>query len=245
MTKFYKSIIRKVGGSLLNRIRMVFATESERRHSMAGPVKLWKMKRRFQIEYLKKVGIKSRHYLLDLGCGTLRGGIPIIKYLQKGHYYGVECREQVLDEGKKELIEHNFNHKEPILILSDNFSSIECKQSFDYIWAFSVLIHMEDKILDDCLDFVHRHLKPSGFFYANVNIGHSEGGNWQGFPIVYRSLNFYKETASSHGLYVSNMGSLRSLGHVSGSPAGDAQRMLRFNKIKTNLKQKRSKITKK
>jgi len=231
MIKPYKSIIKEVVELFLDRIRMAFATESERRHSMAGPMKLWKMKRRFQIEYLKRVGLKPHHYLLDLGCGTLRGGIPIIKYLQKCHYYGVECRKQVLTEGEKELFEYNLNRKEPTLILSDNFSSIECKKLFDYIWAFSVLIHMEDKILDDCLDFVRRYLKPSGFFYANVNIGHSEGGNWQEFPIVWRSLNFYGEIASRHGLYASDMGSLKSLGHISGNTAGDTQRMLRFNKI--------------
>ena len=25
--------------------------------------------------------------LLDIGCGTLVGGIPIIRYLEKSHYY--------------------------------------------------------------------------------------------------------------------------------------------------------------
>jgi cyclopropane fatty-acyl-phospholipid synthase-like methyltransferase len=224
--------MRKLARAVLWRLRRIIATEEERRHSLVGSMTLWKMKRDFQIEYLKSVGLKPDHYLLDLGCGTLRGGIPIITYLQKGHYVGIESRKHILDEGKKELLRYDLKDKEPQLILSDDIATITLNINFDFIWAFSVLIHMEDKILNDCLDFVQRHLKNSGFFYANMNIGEQENGSWQGFPVVWRSLDFCEELGSHHGLIVTDMGTLESLGHLSGSISQDSQRMIRFNKEK-------------
>ena len=224
--------MRKLARAVLWRLRRIIATGEERRHSLVGPVYLWKMKRDFQIEYLKSVGLKPDHYLLDLGCGTLRGGIPIIKYLQKGHYVGIESREHILDEGKKELLRYELNDKEPLLILSDDIATITLNINFDFIFAFSVLIHMEDKILNDCLDFVQRHLKNSGVFYANVNIGEQEDGSWQGFPVVWRSLDFYEVSGSHHGLIVTDVGTLESFGHHSGSISQDSQRMIRFTKEK-------------
>ena len=59
------------------------------RHSLVGPAHLWEIKRAFQIQFLQSVGLTPDQYLLDMGCGTLRGGIPIIKYLEPGHYYGI------------------------------------------------------------------------------------------------------------------------------------------------------------
>lgn len=149
---------------------------------MVGPMYLWNMKRDFQIQFLERVGLQPEHYLLDLGCGTLRGGIPIIRHLQKGHYFGVEIRAKVLDEGRKELRDEKLEYKEPVLILADDISSLNIERKFDFIWAFSVLIHMEDNILNSTLNFVHKHLKESGRFYANVNIGARADGTWETFP---------------------------------------------------------------
>ncbi|MGH8603035.1 MAG: class I SAM-dependent methyltransferase, partial [Gammaproteobacteria bacterium] len=149
-----------------------------RRHSRVGSPKLWKMKRDFQIRFLEQAGLEPQHHLLDLGCGTLRGGIPIIEYLEKGHYFGVEARQDVLDEGRKELQESKLVDKEPTLIATADISSLNLAQEFDFIWAFSVLIHMEDKILYDALDFARRHLKDDGCFYANANVDDRADGSW-------------------------------------------------------------------
>ncbi len=195
-------------------------SRTERRHSRVGPPKLWKEKRDFQIQFLKQVGLEPQHYLFDLGCGTLRGGIPIIEYLEKGHYFGVEARREVLDEGRKELRESKLVDKEPTLIATADISSVNLEQQFDYIWAFSVLIHMEDEILYDALDFVRRHLSDDGCFYGNVNIGNKPTGSWEKFPVVKRSLQFYEEACLRNGLRLEDLGPLTDLGHnMSDKPA--------------------------
>ncbi len=200
---------------------------------MVGPPWLWRMKREFQIFFLREMGLKPQHYFLDLGCGTLRGGIPIIDYIETGHYYGVDVRPQVLEEGKAELREANLEHKQPVLIHTNDLGSLNIERGFDFIWAFSVLIHMTDQVLDQCLGFVQRHLKDEGRFYANVIIGRPISlpfMRWREFPIVVRKWEFYDNQAAKHSLRVKDMGRLSSLGHKSGFPGQDRQRMLVFEK---------------
>lgn len=220
-------------GAMLKEIgSFIVATPGQRRHSRVGWLHLWKIKREFQIRFLKKAGLRPEHYLLDIGCGTLRGGIPIIEFLDAGHYHGIDSRPAIIAEARQELHDANLEHKAPVLMCADTLSTLDVGIEFDYIWAFSVLIHMRDEILDDCLTFVSRRLRASGMFYANVNIGPPRDAwfKWQGFPVVWRPLEFYREVSARHGLDAQDMGTLKSLENVSGVRVIDEERMLRFRK---------------
>jgi cyclopropane fatty-acyl-phospholipid synthase-like methyltransferase len=205
-------------------------TKEERRHALVGPPKLWKMKRDFQIRFLTDMALKPRHYLFEIGCGTLRGGIPLIQYLENDHYFGVEVRDEALDEGRKELREAGLEGKNPTLLLSPDISQLTVNRKFDYIWAFSVLFHLNDKILNDTLAFVSKHLSEEGVFYANVNIGEGNEGNWQGFPVVTRTLDFYSQACAMNGLVVSDLGPLKEHGHIANVESQDNQRMLKVDR---------------
>ncbi len=214
--------------SIRQKIKELFASEEEKRHALVGPSRLWKMKRQFQIDYLKSVGLKPESFLLDIGCGTLRGGVPLIEYLESGHYHGVERRAEVLEEGKKELEKNGLSGKSPVLRAVEDLSTESFGRKFDFIWAFSVLIHLEDDILFGCLDFVSRHLEEGGSFYANVKLGVGNEGKWEEFPVVWRTLEFYQENAARYGMNVEELATLKELGHVSGEELQDTQNMLRF-----------------
>ncbi len=200
------------------------------RHSLVGPADLWEMKRQFQIDFLRRAGLMPSHELLDFGCGTLRGGIPLIEYLQPGHYTGVEVRREVLEEGRRELEESGLTVKRPCLVSCDDLASLDLGRRFDVAWAFAVLIHLDDGILDEALGLVRRHLQPTGVFYATVNVGEKATGAWQGFPIVFRSLDFYRDAFRRHGLAVEDIGSLPTHGHLhprASAEDQERQRMLR------------------
>jgi len=225
MREYIKKIKRK--------IRYLTYNSKEKRHYMVGPPHLWKMKREFQINFLKAQKLKPEHVFLDIGCGTLRGGIPIISYLNSGNYYGIEVREDVLNEGKKELLEEeDLKDKNPVLLHFDDFDYLKISSKFDIILAYSVLIHMDDQIVEKCFDFVSKHLQPDGHFYANVNIEKYKDAKWQGFPVVFRSIEFYMDIAGRYGLQTENLGTLDSLGHYSNQEAGDKQLMLKFKLTK-------------
>nr|WP_240451258.1 class I SAM-dependent methyltransferase [Wenzhouxiangella sp. XN201] len=208
---------------------MLLSGEMERRHALVGNPELWRMKRAFQLDFLQSSGIKPKHFFLDMGCGTLRGGIPLIDFLEKGRYYGIDVREEVLEEARSELSQSGLQGKKPQLLLVTDPVTAELGKKFDYIWSFSVLIHMTDEILEASLAFAARHLQENGVFFANVNVGDADDGEWQGFPVVTRPLSFYRNACRSHGLDVEDIGSLKSLGHISGKRSQDAQRMLRMS----------------
>jgi len=200
------------------------------RHDLVGSARLWKMKRDFQMSFLLSRGLEPRHRLVDIGCGTLRGGIPIIEYLDAGHYCGIEAREEALAEARKELEQHGLAGRQPDLVHARDLAALSLPGQFDFAWAFSVLFHMPEEVLEGCIDFVGRQLVEGGSLYANVHIGSRKAKRWKEFPVVWRSLARYRELGARHGLVVEDLGSLHELGHRSGRASHDQQRMLRFHK---------------
>ena len=212
---------------LKNQLALLFVSREARRHARVGSPRLWKMEREFQFDFLKRMGLERTQVLLDLGCGTLRGGLPLIEFLERGHYIGVDVRADVLDEARAELREAGLEHKSPVLLHATELGTLELSRPVDWIWAFSVLIHMQDAVLEQAFELVGRHLAQDGCFYANVRTeGGTEGERWQEFPVLTRSLGFYREMGAHRGLVLRDLGSLSGLGHASGDPAQDRQRML-------------------
>lgn len=217
-------------GIISKTAKRIFYTKKEKRHELVGPPKLWKMKQEFQINFLKSKGLSKEHNLLDIGCGTLRGGIPLIDYLDNGNYTGIDIRSEAIKEAFKELKEEGLENKNPIVKQFDSFQELKLENQYIYMFAFSVLIHMEDSICKSCIQFASENLKEDGVFFANVNYGERKDGNWQGYPIAFRSFKFYQELATVFQLKVEEIGTLLELGHDSGSELGDSQVMLKFYK---------------
>lgn len=211
----------------------MLTSRTSRRHAFVGPPNIWEMKRRFQFQFLTSHGLTAESRLLDVGCGTLRGGIPLIDYLQAGHYIGIEARSEVLDEARKELAEARLEHKRPLLIHADRPAQVQLEAPVDIAWAFSVLFHMHDDIVEECLGLVARALTDGGLFYANVSLSDSreQQGQWQGFPVISRPRQFYADAAARQGLAVSDVGRLDTLGH--GTGLGSRSMMLSFSRAPT------------
>lgn len=222
--------MRKLVTKIRRRLSFVLKTKQEKRHALVGAGNLWKMKRDFQIKFLIEQGLLKTDRLMDIGCGTLRGGIPMIQYLNKGNYYGMDVREHVLNEGREELKTAKLEDKNPNLILFDHFSEVNIDVQFNVMFAFSVLIHLEDEIAESCFQFIGNSLSKKGVFYSNVNIGEYRDGYWQGFPVVFRSMDFYNKLAIKNGMNIEVIGSLSELGHVTGKESDKQQIMLKITK---------------
>ncbi|MGJ8593516.1 MAG: methyltransferase [Aquaticitalea sp.] len=224
-------MFKKAFSGVKETIKKIVKSEQYLRHAKVGAPDVWKYTREFQFKFLIDQGLKKTDKLMDIGCGTLRGGIPIINYLNSGNYYGMDVRDEVLNEGRKEIKSEKLEDKNPNLISFNQFSDVNLNEKLNVMFAFSVLIHLEDKIAESCFQFVSNSLLSGGVFYANVNIASSREGNWLEFPIVFRNQEFYSDLASKNGLNLENMGNMLSLGHDTGKKADRQQIMLKFTKI--------------
>ena len=132
-----------------------------------GYVEEWDEHGQTQFHYLKSHGLEPNHYFLDVGCGPLRGGVHFIRYLEPGHYYGVEKNEAVLETAREvELPRYGLVDKEPTLRADESFDFAALGQTFDVAWAQSVFTHLPVNSIIRCLINLEQALRPGGRFYA-------------------------------------------------------------------------------
>ncbi len=200
------SLLRQLKTRVAERLPLSLAADEERLEAMVGPPGVWRESRDFQIDFLRRRGLTPDDSVLDIGCGPLRGGIPLIRFLEPGRYTGYDVRPKVIKEAKRQIRRHRLKPKRPTVFVSGDFGKGAIEDaSRDYIWCFQVLYHLDDELVDACFERVARQLSPDGLFYANVNTTADEG-RWKEFPYVRRPARFYEDIARRHGLVMQNLG---------------------------------------
>ena len=127
---------------------------------------MWEEIGRLQFEFLCARGLKPSHRLLDIGCGSLRGGIHAINYLETGNYYGLDINLSLIEGGRHELRLAGLTHRNPHLAVSDRFELGVFRQKFDYLLAHSVFTHVFANHIIRCLTEVREVLASKGQFFA-------------------------------------------------------------------------------
>lgn len=137
----------------------------ERRRTRSGD--LWERIGRLQFDFLVDHGLQPSHYLLDVGCGSLRGGVHFIRFLEPGHYYGVDKNPESLAAARTvELPRNGLTDKAPVLVEMDDFGFERLGRRFDVAIAQSVFTHLPLNDIIRCLMNVERVLEPGGRFFA-------------------------------------------------------------------------------
>lgn len=204
--------IKRIVSKILTRSKPGYTKGAE----LVGIPGAFEQKRQFQISFLKNQGLEPGYVFIDIGCGVLRGGMPVIEFLDAENYIGIDVNDEALKVADENVHHENLQNKLPQLIHSDGtLGKIDLTKKGDVIWAFSVLIHMTDELVVNCLEFVKKNLAEEGFFYANVNVGNESDGKWKEYPVKWRPLDWYNQKAKSVGLKLENIGSLANFGHHS------------------------------
>jgi len=130
---------------------------------------LWDEMGLLQLEYLKKNGLLPSRKLIDIGCGSLRGGVHFIDYLDQNGYYGFDINQSLLDAGwKKELVPKKLHHKidKNHLLASEDFQFEKFGVDFDFAISISLFTHLAFNTIRRCLRKIRPCLKDGAHYFT-------------------------------------------------------------------------------
>jgi len=149
-----------------------------------------------QLELLRANGLQRRHKLLDIGCGSLRGGIHFIRFLEAGNYFGTDLNQSLLDAGyERELKALDLQGRLPRanLMCDGSFEFERFGQAFDFALAYSLFTHLTLNHIRICLEKLIPAMKPGATFIATYfEVPDSQP--------LHRSFLQYRPGGISHGI---------------------------------------------
>lgn len=156
---------RAFGNRLVALGRRFQALGTDHRAVVGG---LWESMGRLQLEFLERQGLEPEHRLLDVGCGSLRAGVHFVRYLEPGHYFGLDISDSMIERGRAELAAAGLSGRGPRLLVDDSFSFELLGSDFDFAIAQSVFTHLPLNSIHRCLVNIAGVLRPGGRFYATI-----------------------------------------------------------------------------
>jgi SAM-dependent methyltransferase len=161
-------------------------------HYMAfvGPPTQYDFMGATQFRLLCSLGLRSDHFLLDFGCGSLRAGRLFIAYLDEGRYCGVEPNQWLIQDAIENQVGQDLIRiKKPRFDHNGNFSVREFGIRFDFILAQSIFSHTASDLLSAALENFGESLKSDGIIAATFVEG---GKDYQGEGWVYPDCVTYR-----------------------------------------------------
>jgi SAM-dependent methyltransferase len=184
---------------------------------------MWEVLGALQLDFLKAEGLAPAHRLLDIGCGTLRGGRHFIAYLDRGHYTGLDISPAAIHYAEQLVLDEGLAGKAPHLVLSraKDLKFMEFGgQEFDYLLAQSVFTHLPPEHIEACLAHVGQVMGMDSAFYFTFH--RATEAEQTGLKDFRYPLSFFQDLAGRHGFKLQD----RSAGY----PHPRGQRMVKVTK---------------
>jgi SAM-dependent methyltransferase len=138
----------------------------------------WEEIGKLQFDFLISQGLRPEHHLFDVGCGCLRAGIHFIRYLDVGHYCGIEKERELVRIGiAEELGQELFDAKRPVFIITDRFAFEFSETRPDFALAQSLFTHLTPDMIGLCLDNLRSRIADGGVLFATFNRSRTEKAN--------------------------------------------------------------------
>lgn len=130
----------------------------------------WETTGRYQYEFMLRQGLKPSDVLCDVGCGSLRGGWRLIKYLDPGHYLGLEAEQRLVAMGlEQEVGAQVAGEKFPEFVISSTFEFSRFSRSPTIAMAISLFSHLTPSDICLCLSNLAAFVKGPCRFFATFN----------------------------------------------------------------------------
>ncbi|MEQ8861019.1 MAG: class I SAM-dependent methyltransferase [Pseudomonadales bacterium] len=109
---------------------------------LGGPIRKFATVGRNQLSILLRNGLNGDSRVLDVGCGALRAGYWLIRFLDPGCYFGIEPNRAMLQAGCERIVTAPvIAAKQPRFDHNDRFDFAVFGIEFDYVIARSIWTH--------------------------------------------------------------------------------------------------------
>jgi len=171
--------------------------------AFVGPPEKYDLMSATQFGLLTFLGLREHHYLLDIGCGSLRGGKILIPYLLPERYFGIEPEEWLIEEGiTNEIGRDILQIKRPVFSYDRSFNLTQFHQKFDFILAQSIFSHASQQQIRKCLSEAKQVMITTSIFAATFVKGEKDyiGDEWVYPDSVTYTLKHMSRLAEEQGL---------------------------------------------
>ena len=135
---------------------------------LGGPHNLFEDAGRKMLMLLLNEGMYPYSKVLDIGCGCLRGGYWIIRFLNKDSYYGIEPNSKMLFSGIKNLLNPDIaKTKAPTFDHNQDFDTSVFNTKFDYFLARSIWTHASKQQISKMLNEFNENTTEKGVFLTS------------------------------------------------------------------------------
>jgi SAM-dependent methyltransferase len=160
----------------LERIARLIAGETN--GFTGGPAKRFGEVGRYTLESLQRAGLQPHHTLLDVGCGVLRIGYWLVRFLEADHYFGLEPVKMYVDAGVKYAVGPELMaQKRPRFDHNERFDFSPFGVTFDFVVARSIFSHASPALIGRALDSFCRTGSDSAVMLASYKQTLKEDGD--------------------------------------------------------------------
>lgn len=164
---------------------------SGHRRFVGGNDEFWDLIRSLQFRFLVDRGLAPSDTLIDVACGSLRGGVDFIRYLDPGRYLGIDKYIELVIYGvAAELGLDAYRDKRPRFVISDKFEFEKFGEQPTFGIAQSLFTHLTAHDIELCLSSLRRVAAPGCRLFATF----FEAGEPKANPEVSGSHGYFAYT---------------------------------------------------
>lgn len=143
--------------------------------SYTGDPESWETRGAAQLTFLRELGMRSEHRLLEIGCGCMSLGHAAIRFLHAGHYVGIEPNGWLVESWLQREEERGqgdyVRQKNPRFLWTSDFDASGLGVPFEFAFAHSVLSHAAHWQMPMMLQRVRDVMPVGGVLLASLRLG--------------------------------------------------------------------------
>lgn len=182
----------------------------------------WNECAQWHMDALEHFKIGKNYKVLDIGCGAMRFGLSAVNYLNNGNYCGIDPHDKYLNFGAY-LIKNYLSNKEFTYIHDEDFNFQLSNMTFDFAIAQSVITHISNDRIENCLSKMKVVMKKGSKFLFSFCNGSEKtlGFLYDGHKVMTKSSNlsndFFYDLGKKLGIEYSPINDFE---HLSGQSLG-------------------------